>query len=161
MGSALTPWLTKALQLVGVAAAQEVLQYLYTEITTQEGDPVNDYANFVKQQVFLSAALSEYGLGGMAVLHDEGVISAGELFYCTILSWSVTSSSLPISILDDLEAFGLENLASVSFSAVANVTKNQDAAKLTNNLPALSQAMSYLLAFGRAQALDSLVPVVR
>jgi hypothetical protein len=102
--------------------------------------------------------LDEFGLGGMAVLHDTGCISAGELFYCAILSWSTQQASLPIGVLDDLEAFGIDNLASIDLARSTSITKDQDVAKLTNNVPALAKAMNFLLQFGRAQNLPALVP---
>ena len=155
----IAPWLVKALQIAGTEAATTAIQYIMNKYTDHqaEGYAVAN-AEFVSRIAFLTAALHEYGLSGMAVFYDEGMISAGELFFCAILSWSSRNSALPAQTCGLLEDYARGNYNTLSSGNIMNVTSDTDVMKITNDITSLGQCMNYLMNFGRANNLPALSP---
>lgn len=159
----LAPVLIKALQVMGTAAGAAAIQNLLDRYEkTFESDDAQAVvvdAQLVAKAYILSRLLGKLGLSGVATFYDAGYLSAGEFFFCCILTWS--GSELPVSnsTAADLEGYALAFTPTsgkiTEFSTVTAVAP----AEISNDTEALRRAFAYLVNFVRANQVMGVIPV--
>ena len=145
----------------GVAAIQAVLDRYEAATNVPANQAVYDDAELVTTGYTLSALLGRFGLSGIASLYDAGFVSAGQFFYCVILTWS--SSEIPVSqsTAIDLEMLALwDNPAASGTALLGQQTAIASLSELSNDPMALRSAMAYVVNFVRANNISGVLPSV-
>jgi hypothetical protein len=155
--AAISPWLRQLGTWVIATGVAEVVNSAAAWYEKTYSSPEGTWSELIAKSAFLSALVSRHGLGAAAECYKRGIISGGELFYCTVLSWAVYDAPLSRKGIESLEAYGIENANDVVGPTTVTVAR-ANATEMTNNIEALGRAMAHVRSFAQANGITSVIP---
>lgn len=153
----ITPWLKQIGTWVIATGVATIVDKAASWYYKTENSAEAAWTALMAKSAFLTALTAKHGIPAAKECYIRGIISQGELFYCTVLSWAIYDAPLSNAGIEILEAYGIEQSTDVDYADNMPVGR-ASATSMSNDPVRLGQAMAHVRSFIIANQIQGALP---